>query len=403
MYAYQWWADTTTGLLKIRNSANSAWVTLFQLDGEWSTLPIENGTAAAPSIYFKDSGTDTGFYSPGADQIGISTGGTSRLVVDASGNVNIDSNTLYVDAANNRVGLGTSTFSYLANKLVIDKGSTANDGITIVGGSASNASIWFAKGTTGNEAYRGGIDYNFSTDKMQIYTGAQGGITIDSSNRLGIGTSSPGANLQITRASGDSLDIVRIGQSDGHYLGISRSNTTGAFSFQGSQTGNNNILLAPTSGSVGIGTTASNTNGGILQLSSGITFPATAVAASDANTLDDYEEGTWTPGVTAASGSITSYTSAANYTKIGRLVSLNIRVTITDIGTASSNLRISNLPFSVDRAIGSISAYGRESNTTGYSLSLEVFNSTSVLWQKYDGTFLGATSHIFIITIVHCT
>jgi hypothetical protein len=84
-YAYQWWADTTTGLLKLRNAANNAWITLFQLDGEWSTLAVENGTAAAPSIYFKDSGTDTGIYSPGADQVAISTNGTGRLFVDSSG------------------------------------------------------------------------------------------------------------------------------------------------------------------------------------------------------------------------------------------------------------------------------------------------------------------------------
>ena len=79
MYAYQWWADTTTGLLKLRNSANNAWITLFQLDGEWSTLAIENGTAAAPSFYFKDSGTDTGLFSPGADQVAVATNGVERV------------------------------------------------------------------------------------------------------------------------------------------------------------------------------------------------------------------------------------------------------------------------------------------------------------------------------------
>jgi hypothetical protein len=78
-YAYQWWADTTTGLLKLRNAANNAWITLFQLDGEWTTLALENGTAAAPSLYFKDSGTDTGLFSPGADQLGIATGGVERV------------------------------------------------------------------------------------------------------------------------------------------------------------------------------------------------------------------------------------------------------------------------------------------------------------------------------------
>ena len=92
-YAYMRWADTTAGVMKMRNGANNAWITLYQLDGEWSTIAFENGSASAPSIYFKDSGTDTGIYSPGTDQVAISTGGTGRLFVDSSG----------------RVGLGTSS------------------------------------------------------------------------------------------------------------------------------------------------------------------------------------------------------------------------------------------------------------------------------------------------------
>jgi hypothetical protein len=86
-YAYQWWADTGSSptVMKLRNAANSAWITLFQLDGEWTNIAFENGTAAAPSIYFKDSGTDTGIYSPGTDQVGIATAGTARLAVDATG------------------------------------------------------------------------------------------------------------------------------------------------------------------------------------------------------------------------------------------------------------------------------------------------------------------------------
>lgn len=77
--AYMTWADTSTGLYKIRNAANSGWITLYQLDGEWTTIALENGTAAAPSLYFKDSGTDTGLYSPGADQVAIATAGVQRV------------------------------------------------------------------------------------------------------------------------------------------------------------------------------------------------------------------------------------------------------------------------------------------------------------------------------------
>ncbi len=78
-YAYMPWADTTTGLFKIRNAANSAWITLYQLDGEWSTIALEDGSATAPSLYFKDSGTDTGFYSPGVDQVALATAGVQRV------------------------------------------------------------------------------------------------------------------------------------------------------------------------------------------------------------------------------------------------------------------------------------------------------------------------------------
>jgi hypothetical protein len=73
--------------MKMRNGANNAWITLYQLDGEWSTIAFENGTAAAPSIYFKDSGTDTGIYSPGTDQLAISIGGTVKATVDSSGRI----------------------------------------------------------------------------------------------------------------------------------------------------------------------------------------------------------------------------------------------------------------------------------------------------------------------------
>lgn len=78
-YPYMPWADTTAGLFKIRNGANSAWITLYQLDGEWSTIALENGTAAAPSLYFKDSGTDTGLFSAGTDQVNIATAGVERV------------------------------------------------------------------------------------------------------------------------------------------------------------------------------------------------------------------------------------------------------------------------------------------------------------------------------------
>jgi hypothetical protein len=169
------------------------------------------GTAAAPSIAIEGD-EDTGVFSPGANQLAVATNGTGRLFVDASGNVSI----------------GTSTFSYLANKLVIDKGSTANDGITIVSSNTSNACIWFADGTTGNEAYRGGIDYNHSTDLMQIYTGANGGVVIDSSGRVGIGTTTVNRKLEVSDAGVD--NFIRVNTTGAAKSGIEFASSGLAYS-----------------------------------------------------------------------------------------------------------------------------------------------------------------------------
>ena len=90
-YAYQWWADTTTGLLKIRNAANAAWITigtladanlgLLSLAGGTLTgavLADDAGTAALPAIAF-DGDPNTGIFRAGADQLGIATNGVERV------------------------------------------------------------------------------------------------------------------------------------------------------------------------------------------------------------------------------------------------------------------------------------------------------------------------------------
>jgi len=79
----------------------------------------------------------------------------------------------------------------------------------------------------------------------------------------------------------------------------------------------------------------------------GIQFPATQSASSNANTLDDYEEGDWTPtffGTTTA-GSPTYNTRVAAYTKIGRSVSVTCFMYITNLGGMAGNIQIGGLPF----------------------------------------------------------
>jgi len=83
----------------------------------------------------------------------------------------------------------------------------------------------------------------------------------------------------------------------------------------------------------------------------GIDFSADGQAAGmTSELLDDYEEGTWTPSYTAASGAFTTLTYAAQtgvYTRIGNVVyfKCEIRTSNVDLGTASGLLRIAGLPF----------------------------------------------------------
>jgi hypothetical protein len=77
----------------------------------------------------------------------------------------------------------------------------------------------------------------------------------------------------------------------------------------------------------------------------GITFPATQSASSNVNTLDDYEEGTWTPTITGGYTSITYQEQTGWYRKVGSLVVVSGRIRFS--GTANSAAVLCNAPFTM--------------------------------------------------------
>ena len=76
----------------------------------------------------------------------------------------------------------------------------------------------------------------------------------------------------------------------------------------------------------------------------GITFPATQSASTDANTLDDYEEGTWTATMVWATQGSGSGNVTGVYTKIGNVVHLRAYPQAVK-GSASGNFSITGIPF----------------------------------------------------------
>jgi hypothetical protein len=124
--------------------------------------------------------------------------------------------------------------------------------------------------------------------------------------------------------------------------------------------------------SIGLGNTAPNSSG------VGITFPATQSASSNANTLDDYEEGTWTPSI----GGTATYTNQeGGYIKIGRLVFVQAFLNLNTLGTGSQTT-ISGLPFTVSSAV---TAARNQAGSVGYFFGLAT-NVTSLCCQPIGGS-----------------
>lgn len=95
-------------------------------------------------------------------------------------------------------------------------------------------------------------------------------------------------------------------------------------------------------------TTGSGSTGAIL-LNSGVQFPATQVASADPNTLDDYEEGSFTPLIQNVDGSQSvSLGVAGSYVKIGRTVNINISAYAVNTSaiSAGNHMFLRGLPFS---------------------------------------------------------
>jgi hypothetical protein len=92
---------------------------------------------------------------------------------------------------------------------------------------------------------------------------------------------------------------------------------------------------------IGVGGATASASG------AGITFPATQSASTNANTLDDYEEGTWTPSLLFGGNSVgmTYTTRTGTYTKIGNVVTLTVSIDINAIGSSTGSATITGLPF----------------------------------------------------------
>jgi hypothetical protein len=216
---------TAAGLLGLGTSSPGALLHLSATAGN-QELRLSDTTNTAMGRMYVANGTY--LISETAHPLVFQTNATNRMTIDSSGNVNIDSNTLYVDATNNRVGIGTSSpgnllhvessFSGTLVKIKNNAGSTSADTALEIESSTTAAKTFLVKNAGTERFYVKG-------DGTSYFNGSVGiGITAPS-ELLSLNSSSSNAAVSIRTGGASFNSVVKFNADDTNYAGIGLENT----------------------------------------------------------------------------------------------------------------------------------------------------------------------------------
>lgn len=169
-WAYMWWADTTTGLLKQRNAANSAWISKGTLASAFGVVDVDLLLSATKKAYL-DGGGDTYLIENSANDVSLVVGGAERIGVDSGGILYLNDAARAVAAGNVRVKQTDGTVSMR----IQNTHATTPDGLSIYfsGGAPDNNTQYFLKGED-NAAAR---VYIYSDGDLQNHDNSYGAIS----------------------------------------------------------------------------------------------------------------------------------------------------------------------------------------------------------------------------------
>jgi hypothetical protein len=216
------------------------------------------------------------------------------------------------------------------------------------------------------------------------------GVALQPSGVVGI-TRDGGAPLILNRKTSDG-DIA-IFQKDGAPVGsIGSSNSSSVTYLAGSASGggigvaNNSPAVFPARPAGVIDDTINLGSGSYrfknLYLSVGVVFgDAGGSGTSTSNTLDSYEEGTFTPTITSATGTLTTVSATGAYTKVGRLVTASVDITVTTNGTGAGSI-VTTLPFTPSSLVQY--GTGREVTAVGFTITIQTGVSNAIIVKASD-------------------
>jgi len=169
------------------------------------------------------------------------------------------------------------------------------------------------------------------------------------------------------------------------------------------RTASNYIVLSDGDGNPLISTNSTGSvalNGAVPQTGTGITFPATQSASSNANTLDDYEEGTTTVTFTpSTSGTITLNASynIISYIKIGRVVTVTGEFFVNSVSSpVGTSVNIGNLPFSAGSVLSDASGFGILDLGTGGAIGGRVYSGGVVIDLRVNASTITTNYNIVV-------